>query len=78
MPKKTSLLLSLLNLMFKPIAGQTSAPSNQPVALPHYPPVHDYEAWRAHWKAQGQHWRTEPEIDMKRQGRTEQTSGHCS
>src|SRR5215467_1273619 len=25
------------------------------------------EEWRAHWQAQGQPWRTEPEIDAKRQ-----------
>jgi uncharacterized protein YjbI with pentapeptide repeats len=25
------------------------------------------EEWRAYWKAQGQSWRTEPEIDIKRQ-----------
>ena len=25
------------------------------------------EAWRQHWQAQGQSWRTEPEIDAKRQ-----------
>jgi uncharacterized protein YjbI with pentapeptide repeats len=26
------------------------------------------EEWRKHWQAQGQPWRTEPEIDAKRQG----------
>ena len=29
--------------------------------------VNDREAWQAHWGAQGQPWRTEPEIDAKRQ-----------
>jgi uncharacterized protein YjbI with pentapeptide repeats len=66
MPRKPTLLLSLLNLVLKPIAGQTSAPSNQFLALPQHPPAHDREAWRVYWKAQGQPWRTEPEIDMKR------------
>jgi uncharacterized protein YjbI with pentapeptide repeats len=27
----------------------------------------DKEAWKAYWKAQGQSWRTEPEIDAERQ-----------
>ena len=27
----------------------------------------DKEAWKAYWKAQGQQWRTEPEIDVERQ-----------
>jgi hypothetical protein len=27
----------------------------------------DTEAWKAYWKAQGQPWRTEPEIDIERQ-----------
>lgn len=27
----------------------------------------DHEVWKAHWIAQGQPWRTEPEIDEKRQ-----------
>ena len=28
----------------------------------------DKEAWKVYWKAQGQPWRTEPEIDPERQG----------
>jgi uncharacterized protein YjbI with pentapeptide repeats len=31
------------------------------------PAVDDREAWKAYWKAQWQEWRTEPEIDEKRQ-----------
>jgi uncharacterized protein YjbI with pentapeptide repeats len=31
------------------------------------PPTNDREAWKAYWKAQGQPWRTEPEIDGERQ-----------
>jgi hypothetical protein len=67
MPRKPALVLSLLNLMLKPRAGQTKASSNQHVALPQHPPAHDHKAWRAYWKAQGQSWRTEPEIDRERQ-----------
>ena len=32
-----------------------------------YPANDDVEAWKAYWKAQGQPWRTEPEIDAERQ-----------
>lgn len=67
MPRKPALLLSLLNLVFKPVSGQTKASPNQFVVLPPHPPADDREAWRAYWKAQGQPWRTEPEIDEKRQ-----------
>lgn len=31
------------------------------------PPTDDPEAWKAYWKAQGQFWRTEPEIETERQ-----------
>src|SRR6266567_1161827 len=31
------------------------------------PPTNDPGAWKAHWKEQGQTWRTEPEIDAERQ-----------
>src|SRR6266581_3389190 len=31
------------------------------------PTNYDTEAWKAHWKAQGQSWRTELEIDEERQ-----------
>jgi uncharacterized protein YjbI with pentapeptide repeats len=33
----------------------------------HHPAVSDKEAWQAYWEAQGQLWRTEPEIDAERQ-----------
>src|SRR5215469_8179296 len=31
------------------------------------PANEDTEAWREYWQAQGQPWRTEPEIDLERQ-----------
>jgi uncharacterized protein YjbI with pentapeptide repeats len=31
------------------------------------PTTDDEETWKAYWKAQGQPWRTEPEIDVERQ-----------
>ena len=67
MPRKSALLLSLLNLVFKPVSGQTKALSNQVVTLPQPPLPTDREAWRAYWNAQSQPWRTEPEIDTRRQ-----------
>jgi hypothetical protein len=65
MPRKPALLLSLLNLVIRPIAEQTKASSNHLVALPQQPPAHDREAWRTYWKGQGQPWRTEPEADVR-------------
>lgn len=41
--------------------------SDQDGAAVPLPSKEDAEAWRAYWKAQGQPWRTEPEIDVKRQ-----------
>src|SRR5437588_12950275 len=38
----------------------------QATALPR-PAPEDAEAWKAYWQAQGQPWRTMPEIDAKRQ-----------
>jgi uncharacterized protein YjbI with pentapeptide repeats len=67
MPRKPALLLHLLNQVLKSVSGQTLVPSNQLVVLPQYHLPTDREAWRVHWQAQGQPWRTEPEIDGKRQ-----------
>src|SRR5436309_259688 len=67
MPRKSAPLLSLLSLVFKLLSGQTKASPNQLVALSPHPPADNREAWRIYWKAQGQPWRTEPEIGMKRQ-----------
>src|SRR5258706_9380189 len=40
---------------------------SQSPTLPQRSANDDYEGWQAHWKAQGQPWRTEPEIDAERQ-----------
>lgn len=37
------------------------------VSLPPRPTESDSEAWKTYWEAQGQPWRTEPEIDLERQ-----------
>jgi hypothetical protein len=64
MPRKPA-LLSLLNLMLRPIGGQASA--NQFIAPSQQPLPTDREAWRTYWQTQDQPWRTEPEIDQERQ-----------
>jgi hypothetical protein len=38
-----------------------------PVLLPPRPTESDPDAWKVYWGAQGQPWRTEPEIDQQRQ-----------
>jgi uncharacterized protein YjbI with pentapeptide repeats len=65
MPNKPVLLLHFLNLVLRPRTGQNSA--NQPDMFPQHPFPTDHEAWRIYWQAQGQPWRTEPEIEEKRQ-----------
>lgn len=45
------------------VPPQTSAP---------LPAPDDRDGWRVHWSAQGQPWRTEPEIDQQRQAELEQ------
>lgn len=37
------------------------------VSLPPRPTESDSEAGKTYWEAQGQPWRTEPEIDLERQ-----------
>jgi uncharacterized protein YjbI with pentapeptide repeats len=45
--------------------GKAAAvPSQKPAPLP---AADDRKGWHAHWQAQGQPWRTEPEIEQKRQ-----------
>jgi uncharacterized protein YjbI with pentapeptide repeats len=41
--------------------------SKQSRAALQHPATDDKEAWKAYWKALGQPWRTEPEIDVERQ-----------
>ncbi len=66
-PTKRPFLLSLLlHIILRPNASHSRAQLNTDTMYPPRPPK-DREAWCAHWKAQGQSWRTEPEIDEKRQ-----------
>lgn len=41
--------------------------NNVQVSTAQRPTVNDREAWKVYWKELGQSWRTEPEIDLKRQ-----------
>ena len=41
--------------------------SNTPVSMLQRPTNDDKDPWQAYWQAQGQSWRTEPEIDIKQQ-----------
>ncbi len=45
----------------------TPVPAVRPQAPVPCPAVDDRDGWRAYWRAQNQPWRTEPEIDQKRQ-----------
>src|SRR5690348_8360053 len=46
--------------------SRMSEQDDKAAALPH-PSTEDAEAWKAYWQAQGQPWRTTPEIDTERQ-----------
>ncbi len=50
----------------------TASPAAPPQTPARRPANDDRDAWKAHWVAQGQLWRTEPEIDQKRQAELEQ------
>jgi hypothetical protein len=42
-------------------------PSPRPSRPPHRPSLNTAEQWQAYWKALGQPWHQEPEIDLQRQ-----------
>jgi len=65
--KKSSLFRILLSMLLNRPNAPASSPSTQPPAPPQPPLPADRDAWIAHWEAQGQSWRTEPEIDGERQ-----------
>jgi uncharacterized protein YjbI with pentapeptide repeats len=44
-----------------------TSPAVPPQTVVPLPAADDRDGWRAHWQAQGQPWRAEPEIDQKRQ-----------
>lgn len=65
--KRPSLFHILLTTILKRNTLLTSTPPEQPAVPSQRPSLDDHEAWPAHWSVHGQPWRTEPEIDAKRQ-----------
>ncbi len=62
-PPQRSVLHQFLSVLSRKVPGQ----AKQPIQPPQRPAPGNREAWRSYWKAQGQPWRTEPEIDGVRQ-----------
>lgn len=62
---------SLLDLLLRAIRQRNPAlaleQSKRLIKLPPRPLSDDHSSWPAYWQAQGQSWRTEPEIDLERQ-----------
>src|SRR5258706_9456872 len=48
------------------------APAVSPQVPAPRPADDDRDAWNAYWQAQGQLWRTEPEVDLQRQKKLDQ------
>lgn len=59
-------LRQLFSVLWRQKPGNASRQTQVALSLQR-PPLNDCYAWRAHWKAQKQPWRTEPEIDPQRQ-----------
>jgi hypothetical protein len=63
-----------------PVSSPSAKRNGKAAASPSVPPqtpaprptVDDCEAWHVYWKAQGQLWRREPEIDTKRREELDQ------
>lgn len=65
--KRPSLRDLLLNIMPWLKADHPSIQSNSQTMLPPRPPMDDHMVWCVYWRAKGQLWRTEPEINSERQ-----------
>src|SRR5258708_4006284 len=57
----------LLSVLFRQPTKHSTTQTNHLLVRSQHPTTDDREAWKAYWKEQGQPWRTEPEIDEKRQ-----------
>jgi Pentapeptide repeats (8 copies) len=66
-PPRRSVLHMLLSALTRKVPEQ----AKQYIQLPQCPAPDDRDAWRTYWEAQGQPWRTEPEIDEQRKRRLE-------
>lgn len=62
-PPRRSVLYMLLSILTRKAPEQ----AKQHIDSPRRPAPDDSGAWDAYWKALGQPWRAEPEIDLKRQ-----------
>ncbi len=58
---------SVLHMLLSVLTRKAPEQGKQHLQPPRRPAPDDHDAWRAYWKEQGQPWRTEPEIDEKRQ-----------
>lgn len=58
---------SVLHKLFSALTRKAPQQAKQPIQAPQRPAPGDSDAWHAYWKAQGQTWRMEPEIDVERQ-----------
>jgi uncharacterized protein YjbI with pentapeptide repeats len=58
---------SVLHALLSALTRKAPEQTQEHVQPPRRPAPDDHDAWRAYWKEQGQPWRTEPEIDLKRQ-----------
>lgn len=66
--RRRSPLLSLLFAPFVKCNGRAAASPAVVYQTPVSRPINDdHDAWHSYWTAQSQPWRTEPEIDLKRQ-----------
>ena len=65
--RRFSLMPLTFSSWIKRTGKTTSSPAVPPQAPVPRPAAADRNAWHAYWQAQGQPWRTEPEIDQKRQ-----------
>jgi len=60
-------LSRLFSPFLKDKSSNASGQVNRPTTQFSRPSPHDHEAWPTYWRTQNQPWRTEPEIDSKRQ-----------
>src|SRR6266566_2112362 len=58
---------SVLHTLLSALTRKAPEQAKQPIQPPQPPAPGDRDAWHAYWKAQDQPWRSEPEIDLKRQ-----------
>src|SRR6266567_3368367 len=58
---------SVFHTLLSALTRKAPEQARQQVKSPRHPTLDDRDDWHSYWKEQGQAWRTEPEIDLKRQ-----------